>query len=34
MSCPFQATPQRHFAEGGWGGNLFPPHLLDPTNLT
>src|SRR2546427_6457790 len=25
MSCPFQATPQRAFAKGGRGGNLFPP---------
>src|SRR6202043_1459343 len=28
MSCFFPATPKRHFAEGGWGGNLFPPHRL------
>src|ERR1700730_17766302 len=26
MGCYFPATPQPHFAEGGWGGNLFPPH--------
>src|ERR1700736_1380000 len=26
MSCCFPATPPPHFAEGGWGGNLFPPH--------
>src|SRR4030081_3406598 len=28
MSCYFPTTPRRHVAEGGWGGNLFPPHLF------
>src|SRR5438552_3665481 len=27
LSCYFPATPKRHSAEGGRGGNLFPPHL-------
>ncbi len=27
LSRFFPATPQRHSAEGGWGGNLFPPHV-------
>src|SRR2546428_13380667 len=27
MSSYFQTTPRPHFAEGGWGGTLFPPHV-------
>jgi hypothetical protein len=30
MSCHFPATPKQPFAEGGWGGNLFPPHVQYP----
>src|SRR5437899_1214350 len=33
MSYYFPATPKPHFAEGGWGGNLFPPHLADSVLL-
>jgi hypothetical protein len=33
MSGHFPATPKRHSAEGGRGGNLFPPHLSIPYML-
>src|SRR5256714_270872 len=37
LGCSFPATPSRHFAEGGRGGNLFPPHRqksLRPTSTS
>jgi N-acetylglucosamine-6-phosphate deacetylase len=29
VSCDFQATPKRDFADGGCGGSLFPPHVFE-----